>query len=227
MSFGWTDKNDFYPVILSRKGLLAELEIWHKGEKLLKTELHIPGRHNILNAAAAAAAAYYCGISASDIAKGIAGFRGAIRRFEKIAEIGGVTIADDYAHHPAEITATLRAAKELDFGRIVAVHQPFTYSRTAMLLDDFAKALDIADLTVLTEIMGSREKNTYGIHSSDLAAKLERCVLTPTFDECVEYLYNNVRPGDLVITMGCGDIYKVAKRLAAKMEEPNGEAKKQ
>lgn len=227
VSFGWTDKNDFYPVILSRKGLLAEFEIWHKGEKLLKTELHIPGRHNILNAAAATAAAYYCGISASDIAKGIAGFRGAIRRFEKIAEIGGVTIADDYAHHPAEITATLRAAKELDFGRIVAVHQPFTYSRTAMLLDDFAKALDIADLTVLTEIMGSREKNTYGIHSSDLAAKLERCVLTPTFDECVEYLYNNVRPGDLVITMGCGDIYKVAKRLAAKMEEPNGEAKKQ
>ena len=99
-----------------------------------------------------------------------------MRRFERLAEINGVTIVDDYAHHPAEIAATLKTAKEMSFKRVWAVHQPFTYSRTAMLLDEFAKALSIADRVVLTEIMGSREKNTYNIYSKDLAAKIDGCV---------------------------------------------------
>ena len=214
ITFGWEKTNDYYPEILKREGLLTEFEVYFRGEKLFKTELHIAGRHNILNALAATAAARFVGVPSEVCARGIAAFRGALRRFEKIAEIGGATICDDYGHHPTEIAATLSAAKELGFKRIIAVHQPFTYSRTARLLKDFAEALSLADEVVLTEIMGSREKNTYDIHSSDLCAITPNCVLTPTFEECIDYLKGHIRPGDLVITLGCGDIYKVAKGLA-------------
>ena len=214
ITFGWEETNDYYPKVLRREGLLTEFEIYYRGEKLFETELHIAGQHNILNALAAVAAARFVGVPNEICARGIAAFRGALRRFEKIAEIRGVTICDDYGHHPTEIAATLRAAKELGFKRIIAVHQPFTYSRTYRLLDDFAEALMIADESVVTEIMGSREKNTYGIYASDLVAKTPNATLTPTFDECVEYLKGHVRAGDLVITLGCGDVYKVAKGLA-------------
>lgn len=219
ISFGWSDTNDYSAKILSVNGLLTEFEAFYKGSSLGVFKLHVPGEHNVLNALAAIASALYVGAPIEGIKTGLDHFMGAVRRFEKIAEVRGITIVDDYAHHPAEIKATLNAAKKLGFGRLIAVHQPFTYSRTAMLLNDFADALSVADLTVLTEIMGSREKNTYNIHSSDLAAKIEGCVLTPTFDECVSYLEKEVKEGDLVITLGCGDIYKAAKALAKKLEE--------
>lgn len=218
ITFGWSDKNDYYPVILQHSGLLTRFEIYYRGERLFETELHVPGRHNVLNAVAAVAAAIYAGVGVEHLQKGICEFKGAMRRFEKIAQIDGVTIADDYAHHPTEVAALLKTAKELGFKRLIAVHQPFTYSRTYRLLNEFAEALTVADEVVLTEIMGGREKNTYGIYAKDLAAKIPDCVLTPTFDECVEYLKGHVREGDLVITFGCGDVYKVAKRLAKAME---------
>ena len=122
-------------------------------------------------------------------------------------------IADDYAHHPAELKVTLEAAKELHYKRVWAVFQPFTYSRTAMLLEDFAKVLPIADKVVMTEIMGSREKNTYNIYTKDLAAKIDGSVWFPTFEEVADYLRQNITEGDLVITLGCGDVYKIAKML--------------
>lgn len=219
ISFGWSDKNDYYAKVISINGLLTEFEAFYKGESLGVFRLHVPGNHNVLNALAAIASARYVGAPIDSIKTGLDNFMGAIRRFEKIAQVKGVTIVDDYAHHPAEIEATLLAAKKLGFKRLIAVHQPFTYSRTAMLLDNFASALSIADLCVLTEIMGSREKNTYNIHSSDLQVKIEGCVLTPEFDECVEYLLNEAKEGDFIITLGCGDVYKVAKSLASKLEE--------
>ncbi|MBQ8623311.1 MAG: UDP-N-acetylmuramate--L-alanine ligase [Oscillospiraceae bacterium] len=219
ISFGWKDSNDYSAKILSVNGLLTVFEAFYRGESLGIFKLHVPGSHNVLNALAAIASALYVGAPIDGIKLGLDNFKGAIRRFEKIAEVKGITIVDDYAHHPAEVSVTLSAAKSLGFKRLIAVHQPFTYSRTAMLLDDFAKALSIADLAVLTEIMGSREKNTYNIHASDLQEKIEGCALTPTFDECVSYLLQEVKEGDLVITLGCGDIYKVAKALAKKLEE--------
>lgn len=218
VTFGWSEKNDYYPVVKEQKGLVTAFDVYYKGEKLLETEIHVPGRHNVLNATAAIAAARYVGVEADVLSAGIKNFGGAIRRFERIAVVNGVTICDDYAHHPAEIAATLRTARGLDFKRIIAVHQPFTYSRTFRLMDDFAEALSIADEVVLTEIMGSREKNTFGVKAQDLADKTPNCTLTPEFSECVEYLKGHVRAGDLVITMGCGDIYKVAKMLAKELE---------
>ncbi len=214
ITFGWSDANDYYPVITKTEGLKTWFTVYYKGDKLLDGEIRVPGRHNVLNATAATAAARYLGLDCECIVKGLAEFAGAIRRFEHIADVAGVTIVDDYAHHPAEIAATLKTARGLGFKRLIAVHQPFTYSRTAMLMDDFVSALSIADKAVVTDIMGSREKNTFGVSAEQLVEKLENGVLTPSFDDCVEYLKKELKPGDMVITLGCGDIYKVAKRLA-------------
>lgn len=218
ITFGFADTNDYYPVIKKTSGMQTDFELYHKNKKLCDLSIHVPGKHNVLNAVAAAAAAIYSGVSLEGIALGLQTFRGAIRRFEKIAEVNGITIVDDYAHHPAEIAVTLKAAKSLDFKRVWAVHQPFTYSRTYLLLNDFAEVLQIADKVVLTEIMGSREKNTYNIYAKDLSDKIPDSVWYNTFDEVVDYVAENAREGDLVITLGCGDVYKVAKKLANKLK---------
>ena len=188
---------------------------------------YFAGRHNVLNSLAAIAAAHEMGISFSQISGCIGDFRGAGRRFEILEQVDGVTFADDYAHHPTELKATLETAKQMDFKRVWAVFQPFTYSRTAMLLEDFAQVLSIADRVVLSEIMGSREKNTYHIYSADLAAKIRGCSWFTTFEEIAEYMAREVRPGDLVITLGCGDIYKCARMMIAKRKALSAASKPQ
>ena len=122
-------------------------------------------------------------------------------------------MADDYAHHPAELKVTLKAASEMGYNRVIAVFQPFTFSRTAYLLDDFATVLSAADIVVLSEIMGSREVNTYNIHTSQLCEKIPGAVWFKTFDEIADHVSGIAKPGDLIITLGCGDIYKAAKKI--------------
>ena len=219
ITFGESDTNDFYAEYIQQlSDFRWRFSLMHKGTEVCQLDLNVPGRHNVYNAVAAAAAAYSADIPVEAIQKGIADFTGAMRRFEKLAEIDGVTFVDDYGHHPAEIAATLRTAKGMSFRRVWCVHQPFTYSRTAMLLDDFAEALSIADKVVLTEIMGSREKNTYNIYSKDLAAKIDGCVWFPTFEEVAGHVVDNVEAGDLVITTSCGDVYKVADMMIDMMK---------
>ncbi|MGN1422310.1 MAG: UDP-N-acetylmuramate--L-alanine ligase [Oscillospiraceae bacterium] len=223
ITFGKTDKNDFYAADIRHiADFHTEFTLMHDGEPLCDIAVHVPGIHNVYNAVAACAAAYSAGIPVEALRGGLEKFGGAMRRFERLATVKGVTFVDDYGHHPAEIAATLKTAKEMSFSRVWVVHQPFTYSRTAMLLDEFAQALSIADKVVLTEIMGSREKNTYNIYSADLAAKIDGCVWFPTFEEVARYVVDNVREGDLVITTGCGDVYKVADMMIAMMEKCNG-----
>jgi len=213
-TFGLTDKNDYYAAnIVLHTGVRCSFDLMHKGEKLCAMDLQIPGRHNICNAVAAAAAAILAGAAPEEIAREAVKYGGAGRRFEVYGEFSGVTIADDYAHHPTEIGATLTAAKAMGFGNVWAVFQPFTYSRTAMLLEDFAKVLSIADRVVMSEIMGSREKNTYNIYTADLAAKIDGSVWYPGFEEMADYVAANAQPGDLVITLGCGDVYKCARMI--------------
>ncbi len=220
VTFGFNADNDFYPDnIKSLGGVDSQFDLMQNGEKLTTVTLHVPGKHNVLNAVAACAAAIKCGVAPENCAKGLDNFHGAGRRFELLKKVKGVTIVDDYAHHPAEVEVTLNAAKALPFNKVWAVHQPFTYSRTSMLLCDFAKALSIADEVVLSEIMGSREKNTYNIYSKDLAEKIEGSVWFSTFEEIADYVCENVKDGDLVITLGCGDIYKAAKMIIKKLEE--------
>ena len=214
ITFGLSEENDYYAANIGRADdSLYSYDLMCHEQKLCTVKLYVPGRHNILNSMAAAAAAIEVGATPEQIAKGIADFRGAGRRFEILGTCNGATVADDYAHHPAELRVTLEAAKELHYRKVWAVFQPFTYSRTAMLLDDFAEVLKLADHVVMTEIMGSREKNTYNIYTKDLAAKIDKSVWFPTFEEVADYVRQHVEPGDLVITLGCGDVYKIAKML--------------
>ncbi len=220
LTFGYAPTNDYYPKnIVHVDGVTLSFDLCRKEEVLTRITLHIPGDHNILNAIAACVASHEAGATWEQCAAGLNAFHGAQRRFEVLGKIGGITVADDYGHHPTEIEATLKAAKALPFKRVWAVHQPFTYSRTATLLDDFARVLSHADFVVLSEIMGSREKNTYNIYAKDLAAKIPNCVWFPDFPEIADYVVKNARPGDLILTLGCGDINKCAHLIVEKLKE--------
>ncbi len=219
ISFGKGEDCDYTAKNIVMNSAFPEFDVVYKGETLGRVSLKVPGIHNVYNALAAIAAARLNGVEFSDIKKSISNFHGAGRRFEILGKCNGVTIADDYAHHPKEIEVTLTAAKEMDYKRVWAVFQPFTYSRTAMLIDDFAKALKIADRIVMTEIMGSRERNTYDVHTSQLAAKIDGSVWFDTFEEVAQYIVDNAEDGDLVITLGCGDIYKAAKLMIKKYKQ--------
>jgi UDP-N-acetylmuramate--alanine ligase len=196
-----------------------EFSILKSGEKIADITLSIPGKHNIYNALAAFAAADALGVGTGSIVKSLHAFTGVHRRFEMLGEFGGVTVADDFAHHPTEVTATLTAAKKMGFSRVWAVFQPHTYSRTYLLLNDFAKALQIADRVVLSEILAVRETNTYHIYAKDLAEKIPGCVWFKTFEEIADYMVQNAEDGDLILTLGGGDIYKCANLIVEKYKE--------
>lgn len=223
ITFGYASINDYYPANIEHvDGVTISFDLCRDSEILTPIRLHVPGDHNILNAIAACIAAHEAGARWEQCAKGLDAFHGAQRRFEVLGKFGGITVADDYGHHPTEITATLTAAKKLPFKRVWAVHQPFTYSRTAMLLDDFAKALSIADRVVLSEIMGSREKNTWNIYAKDLAEKIPGCVWFPEFPEIAGYVVEHAEPGDLIITLGCGDVNKCAHMMVEQLSKKYG-----
>ena len=203
-------------------------QVWHGDACLGTATLLVPGVHNVLNALAAIAAASLVGLDFAQCQAGLLAFHGARRRFDIHANTGGITVADDYGHHPAEIAATLKAAKAMPYRRVIAVHQPFTYSRTERLLDDFAEALQIADIVALTDIMGGRETNTRGIFTRMLAEKIPDCIWFPqdetependtrkyqNFDAVCEAVCRIAEPGDLIITLGCGDVNKLSKQIA-------------
>lgn len=213
-SLDWSAKN-----CRLKNGAYGEYDLYHQGKFFTAVKLGVPGSHNISNSMAAAAAAYWCGATAEQIAEGLDSFHGAGRRFEFLGTFSGVTIADDYAHHPTEIAATLNAAKEMDYQRVWAVFQPFTFSRTAQHLDEFVQTLSIADQVVLSDIMGSREKNTYGVSSKQITDRIPGAKYLPTFPEIADYVSSHVKKGDLVLTMGGGDVYKCARMIVQKLSE--------
>ncbi|MCM1299925.1 MAG: UDP-N-acetylmuramate--L-alanine ligase [Firmicutes bacterium] len=224
ITFGRSNTNDWYPENIIHSGNLdTSFTVMHNGKAFCNASVHVPGEHNIINALAAAAAAHYSGATAEGISKGLDNFTGAGRRFEKYGAYGGITVVDDYGHHPAEISATLQTAKNMNFKRVWAIHQPFTYSRTFTLMEDFAKALSIADKVVLTEIMGSREKNTFNVYAKDLSDKIQGCVWFPEFQQVADHVCENAKEGDLIITLGCGDVYKVARIICAQLKKKYGE----
>ncbi|MCI9006010.1 MAG: UDP-N-acetylmuramate--L-alanine ligase [Lachnospiraceae bacterium] len=182
-----------------------------------RISLAVPGRHNASNAVAACATALEMGISFAVIQKALRGFGGTVRRFEHKGMLGGIMVVDDYAHHPTEISATLAAARNCGRQRIVCVFQPHTYTRTLAFMDDFAHSLAAADLVVLADIYAARETDTLGISSRDLQKKLQKlgceCHYFPSFDEIENFLLKNCINGDLLITMGAGDIVQVGEHL--------------
>ncbi len=210
VTFGLRKDNTYYAENITPAKYGYRFTAVKKGEKLTEIEMHIPGHHNVLNALAAIAVADYHGIKPEGIKSALEKFTGAGRRFEFLGEYNGFVLVDDYAHHPTEIKATLTAAKTLDYKKVTVVFQPFTFSRTALLKDDFIKALSIADKVILTPIMGSREVNTYNISSQTLAEGLKNAVCVETFEQVADEIINKSIKDELVITMGGGDIYKAA-----------------
>lgn len=187
------------------------------GETIGHYSLKVPGIHNVSNALAAIAVARELQLSDEAIHEGFAGFTGTDRRFQYKGTVGQVTVIDDYAHHPTEIEATLKAASNCPHKTTWCVFQPHTYTRTKALMQEFAQALTLADHVVLAKIYAARETDTLGISSADLQKKISDlgtpCEYFETFDEIENYLLEHIAPGDLLITMGAGDIVKVGENL--------------
>jgi len=189
-----------------------------KDNRLVGTfSLEVPGLHNVSNALSSIALGLKLGLDVLAIQKGFLNFSGTDRRFQYKGEIGGVTIIDDYAHHPTEITATLTSAKNYPHKTTWCVFQPHTFTRTHALLDDFAHALTLADKVVLCDIYAAREKNLIGITSEVLQHAIQKlgtdCYYFPSFDEAENFLLENCVHGDLLITMGAGDVVKIGEHL--------------
>ena len=179
-------------------------------------ELRVYGRHNVSNALAAASAAYVLGLPGQAVEQGLASFAGAGRRFEYKGAFQGAEIYDDYAHHPDELHALLTTAKGLGYRRLIVAFQPHTYSRTAKLFDRFVEELKLADVVVLAEIYAAREQNILGISSADLAREIPGSVYCSTLDKTAEAVRRLAGPGDLILTVGAGDIYRAGEKLLAK-----------
>lgn len=219
ITYGFSESSDYYAANIHADEEMHEcFDLMKNGELLTTVCLAVPGKHNIYNALAAAAAAHYLGATPKEIAENLHKFTGVHRRFEILGKPNGITVADDFAHHPTELEATLTAAMNMGFKRVWAVFQPHTYSRTAMLLDDFARVLSIPDKVVMSEILAVREVNTYNIFTEDLANKVEGSVWFKTFEEITDYICDNAKSGDLVLTLGGGNVYMCANMILKKLQ---------
>lgn len=198
----------------------ASFTVYKNGRKTGSYYLKVPGMHNVSNALASIALGHLLGLSEEVIIKGLGSFTGTDRRFQYKGEVAGVTVIDDYAHHPTEIEATLHAAGNYPHQKVWCVFQPHTYTRTKALLPEFAKALTLADHVVLADIYAARETDTLGISSEDLQKHIQAlgtpCEYFPTFDEIENFLLENCSRGDLLITMGAGDVVNIGEHLLGK-----------
>jgi UDP-N-acetylmuramate--alanine ligase len=206
--------------IVYREGALPDFICVGPDDETARFSLAVPGEHNVMNALATIAVGRCLGIPMERIAEDLKHFGGTHRRFELKGRLGDITVIDDYAHHPDEIRATLTAANRWGAKRVVCVFQPHTYSRTKALMDDFADALSLADVIVLAKIYPAREKDNLGISSQDLADRIaamgKEVVYIDSFDEIEDYLLGHSQSGDLILTMGAGDIVKVGNALVGK-----------
>ena len=197
-------------------GRIMSFDLVYRGSTVSHIELKIGGRHNVYDALAASAAALVYGASPEKITEGLSQFRGAGRRIEFKGTCNGADVYDDYAHHPNELRATLEAVHEMGYERVICAFQPHTYSRTKALFDDFVAALSLADKAYLAEIYAAREKNTMGISSKDIADRVPGAVYCSSFEELEKALREEARPGDIILTIGAGDVYKVGEQIIEK-----------
>lgn len=207
---------DFYAADITGCGGYEEFDIYAFGAFYCHAKPGVPGMHNVSNATAAAAAAYLCGITGEAVSKGLASFGGVKRRFERVGEMpGGAVVIDDYAHHPDEIRATLKAAKAICRGKVYCIFQPHTYSRFIALMPSFAEALALADIVVMADIYAARETNDTGVSSADIRKYLPEAEYFPDFASIAGFVKEHAGEGDMVITMGAGDIDKITPLLLA------------
>lgn len=197
----------------------SSFEILYEGEPFISVDMQVAGQHNVLNALAATAAAHCLGIDKSAIKEGLESFTGTKRRFEKLGEVQGFTVIDDYAHHPTEIEATLKTAKSQGYNNVWCIFQPHTYSRTYNLFNEFVEVLPLADKLIVADVYSAREKYDGKVHSCDLAAAIDKAVYMNDFGAIERYIRQNAKPGDLVMTVGAGDVFKIGKALVQNKEK--------
>ncbi len=214
ITFGLDPRADVHAENIEYHGANSHFVICYKGKRFTDVTLNVPGEHNVKNALAATAAAICLGIRPNAVKYGLAGFNGAGRRFEFKGKFNGADVYDDYAHHPGELKCLLDTVETLNYKRTVLVFQPHTYSRTAALFQDFVNQLKRPDVVLLAEIFAAREQNTIGISSASLAEQIEGATFYPTFDELEKALREIAEPGDIILTVGAGDVYKVGEHLA-------------
>ena len=217
-TYGFDNSADYYATDITYDDFgNASFYINRKSGKKLEVSLKVPGRHNVSNALASVACADCFEIDEKDIVSGLSSFTGTDRRFEYKGCVDGLTIIDDYAHHPTEIKATLSAAKNYPHKRIWCVFQPHTFTRTKALMDEFAKALLLADKLIIADIYAARETDNLGISSRTLKEKIEslghECYYFPSFDEIEKFLLQNCTKDDMLITMGAGNVVTIANDL--------------
>lgn len=221
ITYGLQEGFDYYPAnITFNEKACASYTVMYKGQTLMDVQLNVPGMHNVSNSLAAIALSMELKLEKNAILSGLLTFGGANRRFQYKGTVNGVTVIDDYAHHPTEIRATLNSAANYPHKRLVLVFQPHTYSRTKAFLNEFAEVLSMADVVVLADIYAAREKNIYGISSEDLLHKLQKsgteCYYFPTFAEIESFLEKKCINDDLLITMGAGDIVNIGEAFLSK-----------
>ena len=208
------DRNaDVHAENIEYLGANSHFDIIYRGKRFTDVTLHVPGEHNVKNALAATAAAICLGIRPNAVKYGLAGFNGAGRRFEFKGKFNGADVYDDYAHHPGELKCLLDTVETLNYKRSVVVFQPHTYSRTAALFNDFVEQLRRPDVVFLAEIFAAREQNTIGISSSALADQIDGARFFPSFEELEKSLRETLEPGDIILTVGAGDVYKIGEHL--------------
>ena len=211
ITFGIELKNDIHPKNLSED--FRSFDIICRGKRYCHVDLSVYGRHNVYNALAAAAAAYVMGVEGEAVSAGLASFTGAGRRMEFKGKYNGAAVYDDYAHHPGELHALIDSVRTMGYQRIIVAFQPHTYTRTKALFDDFIRELRRVDVAVLAEIYAARESNKLGISSLDLAKQVEGAIFFETLPEVAAYLRTIAQEGDIILTVGAGDIYKAGEML--------------
>lgn len=211
LTFGLAPDNDYHCRNLSEDE--HSFDVYYHDTLYTHVDLQVYGHHNVYNALAAAAAAHVLGVCGASVGRGLGSFHGAGRRLEYKGSCNGADIYDDYAHHPSEIHALLQAVSCMGYQRIILAFQPHTYSRTKALFPDFVRELKRADVLVLAEIYAARESNKVGISSRDLAEQIPGAVCFDTLPEVSDYLRSIAHPGDIILTVGAGDIYKAGESL--------------
>ncbi|MCD8355303.1 MAG: UDP-N-acetylmuramate--L-alanine ligase [Clostridia bacterium] len=217
ITFGSTPDADVYPENVTDRHGYYSFDVMHKGKLFTHVDLSVPGYHNMMNALASCAVCTFLGLDAAASAEGLKQFTGSSRRFQLTGRTPkGTMVIDDYAHHPTEMMATLKTAREMDYDRILCVFQPHTYSRTKALLPQFIEALKLCDKAILADIYAAREQNTFGISSKDISDALDGGEYYDSFEKIEARLLEIAQPGDLIITMGAGNVNSIGSAICAK-----------
>lgn len=217
-TFGLAENNDWFAKNISyNEKACASFDVYYQGNFVEHISLHVPGEHNVLNSLAVCSVCHYLGVPLSVLNQGLEDFNGADQRFEIKGQVNGVTIVDDYAHHPTEIAATLEVAKRFPHNNLYVVFQPHTYTRTKAFLNEFAKTLSTIPNVIVTDIYAAREKNPGDISANDIVNLMHqsgsKALYMPDFNDIVDYLQTHAQAGDVIITMGAGNVNQIASLL--------------